>query len=780
MKYVRTLFILLLIFTSHIFAIVGDWVSYGSQLTLSDLHIKSNNIYAASHGGIVEFDIVNEQFLKQSNYDQLEHIDISHFYSNADNSEWFTYGSGLNGISYIGSNGQHNYFDFDFQDANAITGNSEHVLLSYMNGLNPEIAHFVKHNNQYIFQDVYNQFPSQPESINDMVLLGDSIYLASDAGLIKANLYHPNLKPENAWELLPSVAHKKLFVYGDSLIIVTDDGVYSYFEGQDAVLYASQAEPICFYGDPENLLYASEHQIVDLLDSNSIYNTDNIITGMTLHRDTLWIAEKGYGLKRVPMGETNGPIYIPNTFLDLTARSLAITADQKVAICGLEGIAILDKGSWHNLVFSPFQESLGHQIISDAFSADTLNISYHDGEGRLVVDALVSSQNKLYCTITHVSVKPVSGQSPNAQGPGVMQEIDLNDFSSYTVYDTSDQVFVGTQGIGSGSDWYLLMGGLAEDKYNNIFALNLHTLAAETLVKFQENGQIRKYSEEESDNTLQVLAREMVFDRYGRLWIANQAHQEDVPRTLGGITVFDQSTGEWNLITTSDGLASNDVYSLDVDPITGNMWVATAAGVQMIYVPSTFNSATEFSMIPQINGLSGMVPVKLRVDTKGNKWILTQSQGVQIYMSNNRWYNDGAGLSTENSDLLDNIVYDIVFDSKQGYAYLLTASGLSRFEIAWTDERENMDDVIVFPQPFHPGVDPYIAFDGLAEQSQLKITTIDGRVIKQFNAESDENFEKQIVWDGKLSNGTYISRGVYLVFISNIDGIKKTLKFAVE
>ena len=62
----------------------------------------------------------------------------------------------------------------------------------------------------------------------------------------------------------------------------------------------------------------------------------------------------------------------------------------------------------------------------------------------------------------------------------------------------------------------------------------------------------------------------------------------------------------------------------------------------------------------------------------------------------------------------------------------------------------------------------------------VRITSIDGRVIHTFDSDSEDNFEKQVVWDGKLANGEYISRGVYLAFVTNIDGLKASVKFAVE
>jgi hypothetical protein len=372
-----------------------------------------------------------------------------------------------------------------------------------------------------------------------------------------------------------------------------------------------------------------------------------------------------------------------------------------------------------------------------------------------------------------------SGKSELTKGPGALQKINLNTLSEYTVFDTSDNILDGTQGVG-GSSSYLILHGLAEDAYGNIWLINAQTLAAETLIKLRPNGTIQKFSVEESDDKLQILAREMIFDKYGYLWIANEARQADEPRTTGGITVFDPNSGTWALITTADGLTSNNVYSIDEDPLTGNMWVATESGVQMIRTQPSFDTGDDFTMNPPIDGLSGMIPVKLRIDARGNKWILTESRGIQIYMTNNRWFDDGSGLTTENSGLLDNVVYDLVFDNDKGYAYLLTASGLSRYEIAWTNERTDMNDVIVFPQPFKPGIDPYVAIDGIADQSLVRISTLDGRVLIRFEADAQENKGKQLVWDGKLANGDYIPRGVYLAFITNIDGLKKTVKFAVQ
>ena len=652
-----------------------------------------------------------------------------------------------------------------------------------MNGLTPEIAHFVKNNNRYIFQDTYNQFPGSIEKINDIAIVGDSLFLATDVGLIKAWLYHANLKPESAWSsvaLDSATSVSMLFASGDSLLFLDQDmDVYCYHFGEESKLLEGHSQGVAFVRY-DSLYYASQSNIYNLNSGSSIYESTGTISGFTVDGDRIWLSEENRGLELLSRHGGEVDHYIPNTMLYTKANSLAITEDQHVIVSGIDGASVLHNGVWHNYLYSNYIENIDDEKNDLSFSSDTLNIA-HRGGSAYVIDALVTSSGKLYNSISDVSIKNYnSGKSPNAEGPGALQWIDLNDPYNYGVFDTSGGVIDGTQGLGLGDTYYLIMRGLAEDKYGNVWAINAHTLAGETLLKIRPNGDVVKYSVEDSGGKLQILAREMVFDKYGRLWIANQARQEDEPRTTGGITVFDPSSGIWALITSADGLVSNDVYSIDEDPLTGNMWVATASGVQMIRTPSSFAIDTDFSMNPAIDGLSGMVPVKLRIDPRGNKWILTQSQGIQIYMTNNRWFDEGNGLSAENSGLLDNVVYDLVFDKVNGYAYLLTASGLNRYEIAWTEERTEMNNVIVFPQPFRPGIDPYIAFDGLADQSQVRISTIDGRSLIRFEADADENKEKQLVWDGKLPNGNYISRGVYLAFITNIDGQRSTVKFAVK
>lgn len=781
MKRAALLFFILLC-TGSLMAVVGDWKYYGARLTLHDLYISGEHLRAASSDGLLTFHFHNEDFSASENSSQLEHMVLRRYYVNNDGSEWFAYGGGTEGITCITPDERNDFFELGFRYVNAFSGNTSNVLAAYKSDFSPQITHFIKYNQRYIFKDIYNQFPGDPQEIHDITIAGDSIFAAADRGIYKAWLNSANLKPAAAWTLLPSDSTEvyKLFSYGDSLYYAGEEQtVCLYYQGEKQTLFNIDSEPLSFYRRDGSLFFATEHKVYDVFSSEAIYESTDALSGFSLRNDTLWLARESKGLLRVPLSGGEKRSYIPNSMLPLRANALAITEDHRIAVCGLSGVSVLDGREWHNLVFSPEKEVIHNDEEKNGYSADTLNIAYREGGQTAVYDALVSGSGKLYYTITDVTARPVTGQSAGAKGPGALVEIDLNDLHHYTVYDTSDGIIVGTQQLG-GSSYYLKMRGLREDNAGNIWALNVHTLDAKPIILFRPDGTVRKYSVEESGGKLQILAREMVFDKYGHLWIANEARQADVPRTTGGITVFDPQNNIWELITSSDGLVSNDVHSLDIDPLTGNIWVATASGVQMIRPPSSLLTTDNFNFNPPLDGLSGIVPKKIRIDPRGNKWILTQSQGVQVYLTNNTWFNNGKGLRSTNSGIPDDVVYDLVFNTQNGFAYLLTESGLSRYETAWTEERSEMEELLIFPQPYRPGIDEYLAIDGLAEQTQVVISTLDGRVIKQFFPNDAENKAKQIVWDGRLDNGKYIPRGVYLVFAENIEGLRATAKFAVE
>ena len=80
----------------------------------------------------------------------------------------------------------------------------------------------------------------------------------------------------------------------------------------------------------------------------------------------------------------------------------------------------------------------------------------------------------------------------------------------------------------------------------------------------------------------------------------------------------------------------------------------------------------------------------------------------------------------------------------------------------------NVESCKCFPHPVAPGYDGPIAFPGLADMANVKITDISGRLVYETTA-----LGGQAIWNGSDYNGRRAQSGVYLVFVVNESGGQK-------
>ena len=99
--------------------------------------------------------------------------------------------------------------------------------------------------------------------------------------------------------------------------------------------------------------------------------------------------------------------------------------------------------------------------------------------------------------------------------------------------------------------------------------------------------------------------------------------------------------------------------------------------------------------------------------------------------------------------------------------------------IPFGNPKSNYSSVKIFPSPFHiPSLKPMIV-DGLMFESSMFIMTLDGKVIKKIPSRGLDIDGDQLFWDGKDSNGEYVSSGVYLIMIYGEDGSRHEEKITV-
>jgi len=149
-------------------------------------------------------------------------------------------------------------------------------------------------------------------------------------------------------------------------------------------------------------------------------------------------------------------------------------------------------------------------------------------------------------------------------------------------------------------------------------------------------------------------------DQKGSLWFGTE-----------GQGLLNYEGGQFHAITRAEGLPSNEVSSLALDP-AGTLWIGSDGGIV------TWNS----KLIPFNKELPSQHIRSLFCDSKGNLWIGTVDQGVEklnLSGGNRRIYNTSNGLSSN--------YVKTIFEAENGTIFIGTYGGgvskfLSRLETA--------------------------------------------------------------------------------------------------
>src|SRR6478672_1197081 len=100
-------------------------------------------------------------------------------------------------------------------------------------------------------------------------------------------------------------------------------------------------------------------------------------------------------------------------------------------------------------------------------------------------------------------------------------------------------------------------------------------------------------------------------------------------------------------------------------------------------------------------------------------------------------------------------------NGKTGEVFFATAKGICSFRGSATEAAED-DNLLVFPNPVPPGYGGTIAIKGLPENSVVKITELNGRLVYATKA-----LGGQAIWNGRDYTGRKAATGVYLVLVTN-------------
>ncbi len=573
---------------------------------------------------------------------------------------------------------------------------------------------------------------ADPVAVNDIEIINSTIYLATNLGLLTAPLNEGlNLQDFNNWSIaippgnfpfLSQLAWKngQLYAAHRNRIFTYNGDVWADLSsalGGDVIVSmdAQQDLLITLNGNVSSRVVNDAFQ--------DVYVTDQLLRTSTGVPGSLFIGSTNEGLLQGSVGQLF-PTVLAGPPTDQIAE-ISILGDEVYVLP--ETVSLFDK---------QFAEPGNYGV----FSEGTWTIESTPQVNNL--SAVAQANGKIYFS---------------SVGDGLL------DMTSNILYDHKNAAHPLT--AESFSDSLIIVPSIATGAENELWVLNkdadrgLHRLGADGVWESFSLGfgQGARFPEKLSVST-----------RTGIVWVASD------PQVSGLYLYNPQEDISLNL-SNAGGLPSSRINDLVIDR-EDEVWVATNRGIAFFQSSdSPFFDGFDDAIVPVIDGsfLLDNEPVSaIAVDGGNRKWVGTYD-GI--------WLIEESGdevvqrFTTQNSPLPSDSIVSIDINPVSGEVFIATSRGLISYRSDATAAGRQFGTVKVFPNPVPPGFRGLIGISGLAQDVNVKITDIDGNLIKEMFANGGT-----AMWDGRDNYGQSVNTGIYLVFAGNSDGSETFVgKFAV-
>ncbi len=575
-------------------------------------------------------------------------------------------------------------------------------------------------------------------AINQAVFRGDSLFLATELGVIAALADGSvNLLDFRSWRRFGQ--EQGIEVRNIPFIVIVNNQVVAGIANSSQVLLYNGNNWQTYYTDntiframnsngstllltfPDRLVQVTGPQqgteVTDALFAN--------LLGADIASDgSLWVADDAQGL----LSNFGGAFqqYIPTGPASNSNNSLLGTTSQLISVSGiLPGNAGISGGSG----FYTFTTTGWQSFIPAATPTD--------GQPPLVADVVAAAANPTTGTVAFAT-----------WGSGVLL---WDGQGAYTLIDhtTPGSTLVNLDPQGT----LVRITDVAYDNNGTLWMLNdgtslsLHALTA--------NGEWNAYSL----GAASAQARQLLIADNGDLWIALRG---------GNILVFDAQENRQRTLTTAEGqgeLPNNTVNAMALD-LVGQVWVGTNAGIAFYATPFLVLENSRIDANRPIFEdqflLRDEEITAIAIDQGNRKWVGT---------TNGLWLFDDFGerlvfrFTEANSPLLSDQIIDIAINDNNGEVFIATASGLLSFRGTATSAEAVHQNVRIFPNPVTQNFNGQVGISGLARDANVKITDASGKLVFETQAEGGT-----ATWNVRDFSGMRPTTGVYLVFSASADG----------
>lgn len=577
-----------------------------------------------------------------------------------------------------------------------------------------------------------------------------SFYAATAAGLrsIARNASDPG-NPNN-WQTfsgqngLPNGPCTFTGILGNALVAVVRDTVYQRINDQWSVLHASDWPLVSARISEGKLLLCQrrsngQSRLHILNSDGSIYRSLSQLAAISFPRQALlinnepWLADQFEGITRFP--------------LNSSYQTYSINGPQGLA----SGQLLTDKGTFYATAGS-VNAAWNYQYNGDGVYA------FKEGKWINYNRYKYSVLDSLLDFITIARDRRDGSIWSGSYGGGLVQ----------IKSDNTIQIF--KQGFllpALGDPTSYRVSGLAFDGSNNLWISNYG--ADRPLAVRTATGNWHRFTVPFpiGENAL----AQMLIDPFGHRWIVSPKGNGLICHNAGSsVELGSDDRWRWFRMGAGNGnLPSNQVNAIAIDR-DGIIWVATDNGIALIDCLEDPFSATACDAYRPVvpNGpfagflFSGQVVRQIAIDGANRKWVATASG---VFLLDARGEKVLEHFTEQNSPLLSNDVLQVTVDGVSGEVYFATTKGICSYRGDATAADESASGLLVYPNPVPPGYAGTIAIRGLSDQSLVKITELDGRLVYQTRA-----LGGQAIWNGTDLRGRRVSSGAYLVLVTDANG----------
>ncbi len=717
------------------------WKIYTSFKDVRGVGVSGNVVWGATTGGLFSFDINSLEVTKFTTLDGLLSNQLTSMLVDNSGNIWSGSSDGAINIYYpsignfrviadiLNSNESIKNINGFFQYANYLFIATEFSIIKF------DINRF-----QFVDQPYIYLGPLVPVKtpVYDLIVVNDTIWAATKNGIAYANINN-NLPEQSNWSNYTTsnsilrknktntvvyFANRVFFGTDSNMVLHTGSGLEPYtplYNGlpvNDRVNHMVVANGNLYFST-----YMFWNNKVYKVSSSNLNSAELVYSGVEVNSlsvtgdGDLLIGTADRGIIFYENGVSK--FVLPNGPNDNLFYYIAVDGNQDLwAASGTSGLFRLSGDVWKNYTASEYPVMRGNeytQVYPSRYSSDIFASGFGHGLLKIMGDSMYRFDETNSC------LKPFS--------PG------------FTLVEGVDE-------DNSGQLW-LINRGVANPilNFTTCEAYPVPTNAASTTLIY------------------------FAIDNYNTKWMS---FPPDIPGSERGVAYFNESVPTGRIIRGGElGADIQNAFGIAVDR-NGEVWIATDNGVAVIRDPyQVISNPNSIPFVEKMriieNGISTPLTENVQfigVDALNNKWLGTLSNGV-LYVSP-----DGSTIlkqfNTSNSPLTDNKVSSIATDPKSGRVFFGTQKGLSSYETIAIEALEECDRITAGPSPYVIPSDKLLRIDGLVEGSSIKILTISGTLVSEFETPGG----RVASWDGRDLNGNYVSSGIYIIVGYNKDGSK--------